>query len=105
MEGLIAWISLASIAHLPELFMTLDSFGALSVSQVLPMISLLSFLKIIYVYFCLHWVFIVMLSFSLAVASGGSALLRCAGFLIQCLLLLQSMVSRSQASVVGACRL
>ena len=59
---------------------------------------LLSFFKmnelIYYLFFWLRWVFVAVCGLSLVVASGGDYLLRCAGFSLQWLLLLQSMGSR-----------
>ena len=49
--------------------------------------------KFIY-FFWLCWVFIAARGLSLVAASGGYSLLRCAGFSLQWLLLLQSMGSR-----------
>ena len=45
-------------------------------------------------YFWLHWVFVAACGLSLVVASGDSSLLRCAGFSLWWLLLLQSTGSR-----------
>ena len=45
-------------------------------------------------FFWLRWVFIAVHGLSLVVVSGGYSLLRCAGFSLQWLLLLQSMGSR-----------
>ena len=64
-------------------------------------ICLESFLKNIYlfiyclfIYFWLCWVFVAAHGLSLVVASGGYSLLRCVGFSLQWLLLLQSTGSR-----------
>ena len=51
-------------------------------------------LKYLFIYFCLHWVFVAAHGLSLVVASGGYSLLRCVGFPLQWLLLLQSTGSR-----------
>ena len=54
-------------------------------------------------FFWLHWVFIAAHGLSLVAASGGYSSLRCAGFSLWWLLLLQSTGSRcTQASVVAA---
>ena len=42
----------------------------------------------------LHWVFVAARGLSLVAASRGYSLLRCAGFSLQCLLLLRGMGSR-----------
>ena len=56
------------------------------------------FNKFIYLFVCfyfwLHWVFVAACGLSLVAASGVSSSLRCAGFSLQWLLLLQSMGSR-----------
>ena len=48
----------------------------------------------IYIYFWLRWVFVAAHGLSLVVAGRGYSLLRCAGFSLQWLLLLQSTGSR-----------
>ena len=48
----------------------------------------------LFIYFWLHWVFVAMRGLSLVAASGGYSSLRCAGFSLQWLLLLQSIGSR-----------
>ena len=53
-----------------------------------------NFLKILFIYFWLHQVFIAARRLSLAVASGGYSSLWCAGFSLRWLLLLQSTGSR-----------
>ena len=53
------------------------------------------------IYFWLHWVFVAACGLSLVVASGGYSLLRCAGFSLRWLLLLQSMGSRHMG--FGSC--
>ena len=50
--------------------------------------------KIIYLFIWLRWVFVAAHGLSLVAVSGGYSLLRCAGFSLQWLLLLQSTVSR-----------
>ena len=65
---------------------------------------------ILFIYFWLHWVFVAVRRLSLVAASGGYSSLRCAGFSLQWLLLLQSTGSRrtgfsscgTRASVVVA---
>ena len=52
------------------------------------------FYLFIYVYFWLHWVFFAAHRLSLVAASGDYSSLRCMGFSLQWLLLLQSMGSR-----------
>ena len=59
-------------------------------------------LFILFIYFCLHWVFVAAHGLSLVVASGGYSSLRCAGFSMQWLLLLWSTGSRHAGSVVVA---
>ena len=49
----------------------------------------------IYFYFWLHWVFVAACGLSLVAASSGYSSLRCAGFSLRWLLLLQSTGSRS----------
>ena len=56
-------------------------------------------------YFWLHWVFVAARGLSLVVVSGGYSSLRCAGFSLQWLLLLQSTESWCTGSVVVAHRL
>ena len=70
-----------------------------------------SFLNLFFIYFCLRWVFVAARGLSLAAESGGSSLLRCAGFSLWWLLLLQSTGSRhtcfsscSTQAVVAALR-
>ena len=53
-------------------------------------------------YFWLHWVFVAVRGLSLVAASKGYSSLWCAGFLLRRLLLLRSMGSGTQASVVVA---
>ena len=48
----------------------------------------------LFIYFWLRWVFVAARGLSLVVASGGCSSLRCAGFSLQWLLLLQSTGSR-----------
>ena len=48
----------------------------------------------LFIYFWLHWVFVAACGLSLVVASGGYSSLRCTGFLLRWLLLLQSTGSR-----------
>ena len=48
----------------------------------------------IYLFFWLHWVFVAVRGLSLVASSGGYSSLRCAGFSLWWLLLLQSMGSR-----------
>ena len=45
---------------------------------------------ILFIYFWLHWVFVAVRGLSLVAVSGGYSSLRCAGFSLQWLLLLQS---------------
>ena len=52
------------------------------------------FIKFIYLFIWLHWVFVAMRGLSLVAASGGYSLLQCAGFSLRWLLLLQSTGSR-----------
>ena len=52
------------------------------------------FLITLFIYFWLHWVFIASPGLSLVVVSRGYSPLRCAGFSLWWLLLLQSMGSR-----------
>ena len=52
------------------------------------------FIYFLFIYFWLCWVFIAVYGLSLVVASGGYSSLRCAGFSLWWLLLLQSMGSR-----------
>ena len=47
-----------------------------------------------FIYFWLHWVFVTVCRLSLVVASGGCSSLRCAGFSLRWLLLLQITGSR-----------
>ena len=51
-------------------------------------------LFILFIYFCLHWVFIAVCGLSLVVASRGCSSLWCAGFSLRWLLLLPSTGSR-----------
>ena len=52
------------------------------------------FHKFIYFYFWLHWIFVAQHGLSLVVASGCYSSLRCSGFSLRWLLLLQSTGSR-----------
>ena len=62
--------------------------------------------KIIFlIYFWLHWVFIAVRQLSLVVVSRDCSSLRCLGFSLQWLLLLQSVDARVQASGVVVCGL
>ena len=57
--------------------------------------SFFKFFKInLFIYFWLRWVFVAARGLSLVAVSGGLSLLRCVGFSLQWLLLLQSMGSR-----------
>ena len=62
--------------------------------------SFIYFLK--FIYFCLRWVFVAEQGLSLVAASRGYSSLRCMGFSLWWLLLLQSMGSRHVGSVVVA---
>ena len=69
---------------------------------MLPSLSL----KInLFIYFCLHWVFVVVHGLSLVVASRGYSSLWCEGFSLRWLLLLQSTGSRRAGSAVVEHRL
>ena len=57
-------------------------------------------LFILFIYFWLCWVFVAARGLSLVVARGAYSLLRCPGFSLRWLLLLQSMNSRHVGSVV-----
>ena len=48
----------------------------------------------LFIYLWLRWVFVAARGLSLVAASGGYSLLRCVGFSLQWLLLLQSIGSR-----------
>ena len=52
------------------------------------------FLKFLFIYFWLHWVFVAAHGLSLVAVSGGYSLLWCVGFSLQWLLWLRSMGSR-----------
>ena len=54
----------------------------------------LFFKNYLFIYFWLCWVFVALCGLSLAAVSGGYSSLRCAGFSLQWLLLLQSTGSR-----------
>ena len=58
--------------------------------------------KYLFIYFCLHWVFVTVRRPSLVAESRGHFSLRCSGFSIRWPLLLQSMGSRLKGSVVVA---
>ena len=62
--------------------------------QISLKITFLKNLFYLFIYFWLHWVFVAVHGLSLAVASGGCSLLRCAGFSLWWLLLLQNTGSR-----------
>ena len=47
-------------------------------------------------YFWLHWVFVAMYGVSLIVASGGHSSLWCAGFSLQCLIAVASLVAEHE---------
>ena len=51
-------------------------------------------LFILFIYFWLHWVFVAACGLSLVAGKGDYSSLRCAGFSLTWLLLLQSMSSR-----------
>ena len=55
-----------------------------------------------FIHFWLHWVFVAACRLSLVAASGGYSSLRCTGFSLRWLLLLQSMGSKRVGSVVVA---
>ena len=55
-----------------------------------------------FIYFWLCWAFVAACRLSLVAASGGYSSLRCAGFSLRWLLLLQGTVSRCTGSVVVA---
>ena len=59
-------------------------------------------LFILFIYFWLCWVFVAVCGLSLVAASGGYSSLRCMGFSLQWLLLLQSTALGTWASVVVA---
>ena len=63
------------------------------------------FKKNLFIYFWLRWVLVAVRGLSLVVVSRGYSLLRCTGFSLRWLLLLQSMGSRCTGSVVVACGL
>ena len=48
----------------------------------------------LFIYFCLHWVFVAVRGLSLVAVSGGRSSLRCEGFLLSWPLLLWSTDSR-----------
>ena len=60
------------------------------------------FVSLFIFYFWLHWVIVAARGLSLVVAGGGYSSLRCVGFSLQWLLLLQSTGSRHVGSVVVA---
>ena len=63
-----------------------------------------AFLKFLFIYFWLHWVFVAAHGLSLVAASGGYSSLRCACFSLRWLLLLQSTGSRRAGfSSCGTC--
>ena len=55
------------------------------------------FYRFYFIYFWLCWVFVAARGLSLVAARGGYSSLRCAGFSLRWLLLLQSSGSRAQA--------
>ena len=57
--------------------------------------SLISFLKILFIYFWLHRVFVALLRFSLVAGSRGCSLLQCMGFSMRWLLLLRITNSKT----------
>ena len=63
------------------------------ISEPIPLLFLKIYLFHLF-YFWLRWVFVAAHGLSLAAASGGYSSLRCAGFSLRWLLLLQSMGSR-----------
>ena len=65
----------------------------------------LSFLINLFIFLWLCWVFVATCGLSLVAGSRGYSSLRCAGFSLLWLLLLQSTGSRPRASVVVACGL
>ena len=70
-----------------------EFFNSLCPSAILFFFFLIN-LFILLIYFWLRWVFLAACALSLVVASGGYSSLRCAGFSLQWLLLLQSTGSR-----------
>ena len=62
------------------------------------------FLMNLFIYFWLRWVFVAARGLSLVVASGGYSLLRCAGFSLRWLLLLQRTGSRAHGLSCSAAR-
>ena len=70
---------------------------------MLTEIFFLNFIIIfLFIYFWLRWVFVAVRWLSLVAVSGGYSLLRCTGFSLRWLLLLQSTGSRRRASGVVA---
>ena len=71
-------------------------FPLRTLSPLLPSHHSFFFLNlfILFIYFWLCWVFVAAHGLSLVAVSGGYSSLRCAGFSLQWLLLLQSMGSR-----------
>ena len=63
------------------------------------------FLKIIFIYFWLFWVFVAVCGLSLATASEGYSWMQCLGFSLRWLLLLQAQALGTLASVLVACDL
>ena len=79
-------------------------FVGLRIIQIGFLMSQIIFfnLFILFIYFWLPWVFLAARGLSPVVVSGGYSLLRCVGFSLWWLLLLQSTGSRHAGSVVVA---
>ena len=86
--------------------MTVNFFVVLSLCKMSQLLSDYTFfffyinLFILFIYFCLRWVFVAVRGFSLVVVSGGYSSLQCMGFSLRWLLLLWSTGSRHVGSVV-----
>ena len=81
---------------LNPVFLFPNPLNNMSNPEFFPSIKFYLFLKFIYlfIYLCLCWVFIAARGLSLVLENWGYSLLRCAGFSLWWLLLLQSMGSR-----------
>ena len=85
---------LSSFTHHLPIILFVILFSASLSHFVLIHGHILRFLKYLFIYFWLRWVFVAAHGLSLVAASGGYSLWWCAGFSLQWLLLLPSMGSR-----------